>query len=428
MPVPFRFIHAADLHLDSPFSGLSKVPSAVRDRLKNATLSALDKLVEAALAEDVDFLVLSGDLYDAADRSLRAQLRMQKAMGKLAEAGKQAFVVHGNHDPAGGRSARLDWPGAVNVFGTEEVGIVPAYTRSGELAAYVYGISYAEAAVRDNLALRFKVREGAPFHLAVLHGNVDGNEGYDNYAPCRLTELTAAGFDYWAFGHIHERRVLHEYPHIVYPGNPQGRSIRETGPKGAYRVSVSDGGRIELAFLELSDVRWSVCDIPVAEEDGEQSLKDKLLEAAELARGEAEGRPSVLRLRLTGGGPLLERLLRDREVEEWTAELRDWLGSPDEREDWVWVERIVVEAVAGRRLETVANAAEDGFLGELLRLSAAASADPAASQALLDEAAEPMRRHPKLRQWLDGLDAARRAELVARAGELAAALLSENGE
>ncbi|SFB41292.1 DNA repair exonuclease SbcCD nuclease subunit [Cohnella sp. OV330] len=426
MQTPFRFMHAADLHLDSPFRGLSKVPSAVRERLRNSTLNALDKLVETVLTEELDFLVLSGDLYDAADRSLRAQLRMQKAMGRLAEAGAQAFVVHGNHDPSGGRSARLDWPASVHVFGAEEVGCRPAYTREGKLAAHVYGISYRESAVKDNLATRYRVQEGAPFHLAVLHGNIDGLEGHDNYAPCRLAELTASGFDYWAFGHIHDRRVLHEYPHVVYPGNIQGRSIRETGPKGAYRVDVSEQGRVRLSFRELSEVRWLVREVRIGEEDGEQALQDKLLEAAEDGRREAEGRPLVLRLRLTGSGALLERLLRDGEAEEWAGELRSWLGSPDERDDWVWIERIAVEAGGGSRAE--AGSSEDGFLGELLRLTAESASDPAASRALLREAAEPLRHHPKLRQWLDGRDDAQRAELIARAGELAAALLREGGE
>lgn len=426
MQPSFRFMHAADLHLDSPFRGLSKVPYAVRERLKNSTLNALDRLVDTVLREELDFVVLSGDLYDAADRSLRAQLRMQQAMNRLSEAGAQVFVVHGNHDPSGGRTARLDWPANVHVFGTEEVGCAPAFTRGGELAAHVYGISYRQSAVKDNLALRYRIREGAPFHLAVLHGNIDGLQGHDNYAPCKLAELAVSGFDYWAFGHIHDRRVLHEYPHIVYPGNIQGRSIRETGPKGAYRVDVSEQGRVSLAFRELSEVRWLVRDVRLGEADGEQSLKDRLLETAEDARREAEGRPAVLRLRITGGGALLERLLRDDEAEEWAAELRSWLGSPDERDDWVWVERIAVEAGGGSRAAD--GASEDGFLGELLRLSAASASDPDASRALLREAAAPLRQHPRLRQWLDGRDDEQRAELIARAGELAAALLRESGD
>lgn len=424
MRVPFRFIHAADLHLDSPFRGLSKVPSAVRERLRDSTLTALERLAAAACRDDIDFVVLAGDLYDTADRSLRAQLRMQKAMERLAAAGKQVFAVHGNHDPAGGRSARLRWPDTVHVFGTEEVGCMPAYTRRGELAAHVYGISYGTPSVRDNLASQYAPRAGAPFHIALLHANVDGLEGYDNYAPCRLAELAGAGFDYWALGHIHDRRVLHEYPHVVYPGNTQGRSIRETGLKGAYRVSVGEGGSVDLDFFGLSDVLWLSCEVVAEESDGEQRLKDKLLDAAERARREADGRPAVVRLRLSGSGALLERLLRDREAEAWTAELRDWLGATDERDDWVWVERIVVGT---RRAGPAGGAVEDGFLGELLQLAASASADPA-SRELLDEAAEPLRRHPRLRQWLDGQDPAQRAELVARAGQLAAVLLSEGGE
>ncbi|MDG0813615.1 DNA repair exonuclease [Cohnella rhizosphaerae] len=176
-------MHAADLHLDSPFRGLSKVPYAVRERLKNSTLNALDRLVDTVLREELDFVVLSGDLYDAADRSLRAQLRMQRAMGRLAEAGAQVFVVHGNHDPSGGRSARLDWPANVHVFGTEEVGCAPAYTRGGELAANVYGISYREAAVKDNLALRYRVREGAPFTSPSCTATSTGCKGTTTMRP-----------------------------------------------------------------------------------------------------------------------------------------------------------------------------------------------------------------------------------------------------
>lgn len=431
MSVSFRFIHAADLHLDSPFRGLSKVPSAVRERLRDSTLVAFERLIDAACAEEIDFVVLAGDLYDAADRSLRAQLRMQKAMDRLAAAGKQVFAVHGNHDHAGGRAARLAWPEAVHVFGTDEVGCAPAYTRRGELAAHVYGISYGAASVRDNLALRYARRAGAPFHIALLHANVDGQQGYDNYAPCRLDELVGADFDYWALGHIHDRRVLHEYPFVVYAGNTQGRSIREAGLKGAYKVSVAENGSVELAFFGLSDVLWRTIDVETEKDDSEQRLKDKLVEAAESVRREAEGRPTVVRLRLAGSGALLERLLLDRETELWAAELRDWLGPPDERDDWVWVESIVV--VAPRRglaaeAAGVGGEAEDGFLGELLRLAAAAAADPAASRLLLDEAAEPLRRHHRLRQWLERQGEAERADLIGRAGQLAAALLAEGRE
>ncbi|RIE00640.1 metallophosphoesterase family protein [Cohnella faecalis] len=229
--VSFTFIHAADLHLDSPFRGLDRADGAVRDRLRESTFAALRRLTALAKREKADFVVLAGDLYDASDRSLKAQLRLQRELEELTREGIGIFVVHGNHDPESGRQAKLALPEGVHVFGSDEVECFPAFRRDGRLAAHVYGISYPTPSVSDNLALRFRKREGAPFHLALLHGNVDGQPGHDNYAPCKLSELTAAGFDYWALGHVHDRRTVHEYPHVVYPGNLQGRSIRETGRK-----------------------------------------------------------------------------------------------------------------------------------------------------------------------------------------------------
>ncbi len=421
--VPFTFVHAADLHLDSPFKGLSKVPAAVRERLRESTFASMRRVVETARREKADFVVLAGDLYDSADRSLRAQLRLQRMLAELAEDGIGVFAVHGNHDPESGRQAKLDWPAGVHVFGSEAVGCVPAYRRDGKLAAYVYGISYAHAAVTDNLALRFARREEALFHLAVLHGNVDGNPGHDNYAPCRLAELTAAGFDYWALGHVHDRRVLHEYPHVVYPGNIQGRSMRETGPKGAYVARVSESGEISLEFRDTADVLWQEAAVRIDGAVREQELKERLLAAAEAARAEASGRPVVLRLRLEGRGVLHDALLQDSQAEEWLDELREWLGSPEERDDWIWADSLTVRTAGdtdwARLLE------EDGFLGELARRGMGAADDPAASRALLEEALAALRKQPRIREWLAALEDGQRAELVRRALDLAVSLLQE---
>lgn len=421
MGVPFCFLHAADLHLDSPFRGLAGVPEAVRRRLRESTFAALERLTETVLREGVDFVVLAGDLYDHEDRSLRAQLRFRRTVEAWAEAGVQTFVAHGNHDPRGGWQARLDWPESVHVFGCEEVECRPAYRRSGELAAFVYGVSYREAAVRDNLAARFRKREGAPFHLAVLHANVDGDPRHDNYAPCSLGELAAAGFDYWALGHVHERRVLREYPHVVYPGNTQGRHFREKGARGAYVVHVSATGEIRLTFVETSDVVWLEQSVSIAGAEREQELRERLLEAAERARAEAGGRPCVLRLRLEGRGPLHERLQETGVREEWLAELREWLGSPDERDDWVWAGDLVVRT--GPERDWQAELGADGFTGELARLAARAADDPAAARELLDDALASIRLQPLVREWLARRSDAERADWIRRGAETAVWLL-----
>ncbi|XID93704.1 exonuclease SbcCD subunit D [Paenibacillaceae bacterium WGS1546] len=421
---PFTFVHAADLHLDSPFKGLDKAPAAVRDRLRESTFAALRALCELAARERADFVVLAGDLFDAADRSLRAQLRLERALGELARQGIPTFVAHGNHDPEGGGRARPAWPEGVTAFGSAGVECYPAYTRAGELAAHVYGISYPSAAVTDNLALRFRKREGAPFHLAVLHANVDGDPAHDNYAPCKLADLSAAGFDYWALGHVHDRRTLREYPHVVYPGNTQGRSVREPGGKGAYVVSVTGAGAIDMRFCELADVLWQEIGVSIEGADDERQLLERMLRALAEAGKRASGRPIVARVRLEGRGSLHERLVRTDAAEMWLAELRECLASPETTESWIWPESVVVRTSGRLRLEDAA--AEDGFLGEALRRGLAAADDPAKSRELLEDALDGWRRQPKLREWLAALPHEERAETIRRAMEVAAALLRED--
>lgn len=427
MGVPFVFVHAADLHLDSPFKGLSQAPQAVRDRLRESTFASLRRIAETAVREEADFVVLAGDLYDMADRSLRAQLRLQRILGELSiEAGIGVFAVHGNHDPESGRQARLDWPPGVRVFGSGTVECAEARRRDGTLAAYVYGISYPSSSVTDNLALRFEKKEGAPFHLALLHGNVDGDPRHDNYAPCKLSDLTAAGFDYWALGHVHDRRVLHTCPHVVYPGNIQGRSMRETGPKGVYVVRVSAAGEVSMSFRDTADVLWLESTVSIEGADREQQLKERLLQAAEEARSAAGGRPVVLRLRIEGRGALHHTLLRDELANEWLEELRSWLGTPEEQDDWVWPESIVVRT--SDDVDWSRMAEEEGFVGELIRRGMRMAESSADSDSWFDDALGMMRKQPQLRSWLASCNDEQRRDMTRRALALAVSMLRAEEE
>ncbi|QJD81890.1 metallophosphoesterase family protein [Cohnella herbarum] len=421
MGVPFTFVHAADLHLDSPFKGLTKVPESVRDRLRESTFVALRGICDVVKREKVDFVVLAGDLFDAADRSLKAQLRLQRALEDMTANGAQVFVVHGNHDPESGRQAKLDWPEGVFVFGSSSVDCYSAYTRGGQLAAHVYGISYPTSAVADNLALRFKKREGAPFHLALLHANVDGDPAYDNYAPCKLEELKTAGFDYWALGHVHDRRTLNEYPHVVYPGNIQGRSIRETGSKGAYVVSVAESGAVDMRFEDVADVLWREVTVTIEGLEREQDLKNRMLSALEDVRRDAQGRPALVRVRLIGRGVMHDRLLQPSIAEEWLEELREWIGAPEETEAWIWPESILVRTGGTLLLDTISE--DEGFIGELVRKGIAATGSADLSKALLDESLEVLHRQPKVREWLESRTHDERVQWIQQAMELTLTLL-----
>ncbi|MCA0753690.1 DNA repair exonuclease [Paenibacillus sp. N4] len=399
MAEPFRFIHAADLHLDSPFRGLARAPERVREQLAESTFAALRRLTEAAFDTEADFIVLAGDLFDAADRSLKAQLMLVREWERLREHGIGVFVIHGNHDPLSGAGAKLKLPDNVHVFGTEQVECRPAYRRSGELAAFVYGISYGSRTVTENLAARYLARPGAPFHIALLHGNVGGHAAHDPYAPCSLEELThgGKGMDYWALGHIHTRQVLHEYPHAVYAGNIQGRHPREAGPKGCYLVEVSASREVRLTFKPLDQVRWLEAEVGIGELQTEQELFELLAAEAERLAAEHAGGGLMLRCLLTGRGALHQTLSSRTVVRTLLEQLQD-IGPA--HADWGWIHVYELEVRTGLPIHWAELEREDSFSGELYRLSKRLEADEDLWRSFAESAVGPLASHAKLGKYI----------------------------
>jgi exonuclease SbcD len=296
---PFTFIHAADLHLDSPMLGIGRLEPKVQAALRDASLEAYDRLIDLALQQDAAFVVLAGDVFDHETPSLRAQFHLRDGFRRLERAGIRVFWAHGNHDPFDSLDTHVGWPANVTRFPAGHPA-VHRVERAGSVLAAVYGISYPTAAVVDAYVRQFVRQDDAPYAVAVLHANVGGQPGHDNYAPASLTELREAGFDYWALGHIHQREVLSQHPPVVYAGNLQGRHVRETGPKGAYVVRVDEFRHAQLEFRALAPVRWELLTLNC---DGMQTW-DQVEEAAltalaPLAPQETEG-GVVVRLVLTG--------------------------------------------------------------------------------------------------------------------------------
>ncbi|WP_442601343.1 metallophosphoesterase family protein [Paenibacillus sp. KN14-4R] len=383
----FRFLHSADLHLDSPFLGMTGVPEAIRDRLRDSTFHAFEALVHLAIQKKVDFVLISGDVYDAADRSLKAQIRLQKGVQILASYGIEVFLIHGNHDPLDGRVAKLKWPDGVHIFATDQVETLPVIKPDRGVIAYVHGTSYPTAAVSQNLAVKFKpfLTSKPVYQIAMLHTNVDGASDHDNYAPCTKRELMESGMDYWALGHIHHRQELNPQgqPHIVYPGNIQGRSIRETGKKGCYIVDVNEAGISTLTFHSLDVVRWEVVTISIEGMDSEQALKDTLEERVEDLRMNSDGRSAIVRVRLEGRGQLNDRLRKGQAVAELLEEIRadevKRFLTNDEVESYidelpigpevtfVWIESVIDQT--SREIDVESLLSEPNFIGDLLRES-----------------------------------------------------------
>ena len=246
------FIHAADLHLDSPMIGLSHLPKEIFERMKESTFVALKKLTDAAIHNRVDFVILAGDLFDEQDRSVRAQMRLRKEMERLAQYQIPVYVIHGNHDHLNGDWIHLDMPSNVHIFG-EKVEMKKCETK--KTVTHLYGFSYESRHVTDSHLEDYVKIEDADFHIGLLHGYGEGSSGHGQYAPFHIKDLINKKFDYWALGHIHKRSILHENPYIVYPGNIQGRNKKETGRKGCYLVKLTNT-ETKLEFIDTGDIQW----------------------------------------------------------------------------------------------------------------------------------------------------------------------------
>jgi DNA repair exonuclease SbcCD nuclease subunit len=401
--IPFRFLHAADLHLDSRFAGLAHISPAIRSYLRESTFAALGRLVRVAIEENVDFIVISGDVYDVSDASLQGQLRFQEALKELGEHGISVFLIHGNHDPLDGLRLTMEMPKHVTVFGGEKPDHVTACRRKDrQEVAIVSGISYPTAKVTDNTAVTFSRKPGSRlYHIAMLHGNVDGDLLHETYSPCSRRDLIERGFDYWALGHIHKRSILHEKPAIVYPGNIQGRSIKETGPKGCYVVDVDEAGSTMLQFHELDDVRWQVRDLSIEGLSNEAEWIQRVEQVIDDIRGELPELMSVVRLRLVGRGDVHKVLAEKGAAEDLLAELQRREAVRAEREEYkglVWVEGFAVES--GLAIDRERLLEEDSFLGEMLRITERTEHSTEALEELINSALKPLLENQELRQML----------------------------
>jgi predicted phosphodiesterase len=292
----FRFLHAADIHLDSPLHGLSRYDGVPAQEIRGATRAAFDNLVRRAIEEDVDFVVIAGDLFDGDWRDMGTGLYFARAMGRLDQAGIPVFILAGNHDAESVVSRSVPWPANVRQFGTKraETHLLP------ELGVAIHGRSFATPAVTDNLVLTYPEAHERFFNIGVLHTALAGREGHADYAPCSLDDLRASRYDYWALGHVHEHEVVCEHPHVVFPGNTQGRTVREAGPKGAVIVSVEDGSIVSLERIEVDVLRWASIEIDCTDASAGEASNLMREALSSTWRGSDARMPLIVRITLAG--------------------------------------------------------------------------------------------------------------------------------
>ena len=409
----FRFLHAADIHLDSPLRGLPEHDGCTAARIRGATREAFDGLVTFAIDEAVDFVVIAGDLYDGDWKDYRTGLFFVERMGRLREAGIPVYLLHGNHDYESPITRRLQLPPNVHRFGNR----TPQTFVIERLGVALHGRSFPQKAVTENLAAGYPNPLPGFFNIGVLHTALGGLGGHENYAPCTLAELVNRGYDYWALGHVHQSQVLHRDPHVVFPGNLQGRHIRETGARGAMLVEVEDTRVRSTMSVPFDVVRWADLSVDVT---SCARVTDVLLRIAgtlaDAVARDSDGRLLACRVRLQGRSALHGEIVAQGEslaAEAWAAALG--LGN-----ELAWIERVAIETLPPDARQA---AARGDALGELHRYLDEAGTDEALLGSIRDAVQEFVAAIPaEARRDVDDplLDAALRGDadaVTARAAE-----------
>ncbi len=317
----FRFIHAADLHIGTPFRGLARLNEEAAAILRESTYRAFDAMVEYAVNKDVDFLLLCGDLVDIEDRNLRPFLHMERGFRRLREHDIGVFIVHGNHDPAEGVSGTFRFPENVVAFPTEASQWRRFNTRSGGIAVAIWGMSFGQRAEYRNLSRLVPPGPDDAFRIVLLHCTVGQQGDHEPYAPCVMSDLKERSVDYWALGHVHKKAQLSEDPVVIYPGNIQGRSFKELGERGCYLVEVNEDHKVKLTFLETGMAVWEEATVDVTGIPDVSELQDRLYQVAKRLIDRAHPRGLICRFRLEGVCAFFEDISTDETLEEMVDEL-----------------------------------------------------------------------------------------------------------
>lgn len=350
-----KFVHAADLHIDSPLVGLERYEGAPVEQIRQATRRAVGNLVNLCLQEGAGALVLAGDLFDGEWRDYSTGLFFVAQMQRLRQAGVTVVIAKGNHDAQSQISQRLLLPDNVREFGAEraETFAFP------ELGIAFHGQSYAHRAEHRDLAAGYPEPVPGVVNVGVLHTCATGRPGHEPYAPCKLETLLSKGYEYWALGHVHEREVLATSPWVVFPGNLQGRHVKETGPKGASLVEYGAGAITSVEHRVLDVVRFARLDVGAATANNAEEVVDLAFDAISAAWQAAEERTLVARVRVSGVSAAHAAVHRD--LERWSTEVRARANELP----GVWVERVVFDTRPVQAPADIEKRAD--ALGQILR-------------------------------------------------------------
>jgi len=330
----FKFIHASDLHLGSPLIGLSLKDEAVAKQFAAASRDAFTDLVTRSIELRAAFVIIAGDVYDGEWKDTSIGLFFNRELARLDRAGIQVFLLKGNHDAESVVTKTISLPECVRQFPSNS----PHTFRIKELEVAIHGRSFPDRAVTENYAVSYPEPIPGWFNIGVLHTSCDGRPGHADYAPCTVPDLVRRGYQYWALGHVHQFEELSRDPWIVFPGNLQGRNVREHGPKGAVVIDVDDGRVTSVERMILDRARWAVVTIDLTGIDDETRALPRIEDAIRPVADQADARLLALRVRLEGKSKL-HRVLK-AESRRFSDEIQ---AAAQRCHENIWLERLRID-------------------------------------------------------------------------------------
>jgi DNA repair exonuclease SbcCD nuclease subunit len=370
-----KFIHTADLHLDSPLRGLSAYADAPAERLRTATRDAFQNLVTRAIDEEVDFMVIAGDVYDGDWKDFNTGLYFVRQMGRLRQAGIPVYLLYGNHDADSEMTRGLELPDNVHVFSSRKAETF----RIDSQRVALHGRSFKVAATTENLLPGYPEPVSGWLNIGVLHTALEGNAEHAKYAPCSVAELQAKGYQYWALGHVHEHWMLRGEVTIAYPGNLQGRHIRELGARGALLVTAEDGEITEVDRLEVDVLRWHSAEVDISEVSDRRGAVRAAGHALERALDATPAHlPLAVRVLFTGRSTAHAALAAD-EVQLRQEVVAQAVALDPDR---IWIEKVRVASEALGTEQSPFSEEAQVALADLAGLTALAGDDPDFVQSL----------------------------------------------
>lgn len=399
-----KYIHAADIHLDSPLQGLERYEGAPVDLIRGATRRALENLVQLAIREQVDFVVIAGDLYDGDWRDFNTGMFFVRQMAKLREAGIRVYLIAGNHDAASTMTRKLRLPcnpeGDDLMLSHER----PETRRLDDLGVAIHGRSFANQSETKNMVPDYPALVPHFFNVGLLHTSLNGSDEHDTYAPCTESDLRSKGYDYWALGHIHKRSTLPsegnllKAPSTFYSGNLQGRHIREPGARGCLLVTVTEGRESLTEFRPLDVFRWEICQVPCSDAKNADEVVERFRDELQSLIKRHAGLPLGVRVILEGATKAHQELTSQRAAV--TAEIRSQATIVSDGR--TWIEQVRLSTRYPRDQQLLADG--DGPVEELVKYFDELSNDPAAIAQLADELKDLARKLPaELMQAPEGL-------------------------